>query len=156
LFLSDREVYEIAKNDRHVALVTKVRDAIELNLAQCFNANENLYFASESKVHETLRAFRKRRTILRGSPPSLTESPAVTPEGRNLLLLSMPAPNRRMVLPKAVEIRHAAKKGKYALGDTFIRDPVRTAVVNAELDRIQKLREEATKAAEARAGTPGS
>jgi hypothetical protein len=53
-----------------------------------------------------------------------------------------------MILPKAVELRRAARTGKYRLGDAFVRDPVRTAVVRAELDRLQKLREEATKRTE--------
>jgi hypothetical protein len=72
----------------------------------------------------------------------------MSPEGREGVLLEMPAPLRRMSLPRAVEIRHAARKGKYVLGDAFARDPIRTAVVRAELERLQKLREEATKNAE--------
>jgi len=47
-----------------------------------------------------------------------------------------------------VEIRHEVKKAKYVLGDAFVRDPMRTTVVRAELDRLQKLREQATKRTE--------
>jgi Protein of unknown function (DUF4238) len=146
--LSDPEVYKAAKDGRQIAAVTKVRDAVELNLAQCFNAHENLYFASAARVQETLATFNKRRQSLRLGPASLTEIPAFTPSGRTGVVLTMPALNRRMVLPNAVEIRRAARTGKYKLGDAFVRDPIRTAVVNAELNRLQKLREEATKAAE--------
>lgn len=148
LFLSDPEVYKVARDQRQIAAVRKARDAIELNLAQCFNAHENLYFSSASKVEQTLTSFRKRKENLRPAPPSVSEASVLTPAGRKGVLLSMPAPNRRMVLPSAVEIRHAAKTGKYMLGDAFRRDPARIAVVNAELDRIHKLREAATKAAE--------
>ena len=65
-------------------------------------------------------------------------------------MLTMPAPNRRMVLPSAVKIRHAVRTGKYRLGDAFVRDPIRTAVVKGELNTLEKLRDEATKTAEAR------
>jgi hypothetical protein len=34
------------------------------------------------------------------------------------------------------------------LGDAFVRDPMRTTAVSAELDRLQNLREQATKRAE--------
>jgi hypothetical protein len=147
LFLSDPEVYKVEKDGRNVAVVRKARDAIELNLAQCFNAHENLYFSSAKKVEQTLMAFKKRREILRTAPPPASETSAITPSGRKGVLLSMPAPNRRMVLPTAVTIRRAVKTAKYVLGDAFQRDPARIAVVRAELDRIQKLREAATKAA---------
>lgn len=45
--------------------------------------------------------------------------------------------------------RRAVQTGKYKLGGAFVRDPIRTSVVKAEFDRLQKLREQATKAAEA-------
>jgi hypothetical protein len=60
----------------------------------------------------------------------------------------MPPQARRLTLPKMVEIRHEVKKAKYVLGDAFVRDPMRTTVVRAELDRLQKLREQATKRTE--------
>ena len=48
-----------------------------------------------------------------------------------------------------VEIRrYAVKKAKYVLGDEFVRDRLRTTAVRAELDRLQRLREQATKRAE--------
>ena len=50
--------------------------------------------------------------------------------------------------PKVVQIRYAAKTGKYKLGNGWVRDPVRVQVVKAELDRLYKLRKEATKRAE--------
>lgn len=150
ILLSDPEVYKVAKDRRHVVMVTDVRDAVELNLAQCFNAHENLYFASEVRVGESLASFKRRRQVLRPGAASVTELPAFTPDGRTGVMLAMPAPDRRMVLPRAVQIRRAARTGKYALGDSFIRDPIRTAVVEAELDRIQNLREQATAAAESK------
>jgi hypothetical protein len=131
-----------------ISTVTKSRDVIELNLPQCFNAHDNLYFSSPNKVEGTLTAFRKRETSLRAPRPALIEAAAMSPEGRKGVLLEMPAPVRRMSLPKAVEIRHAARKAKYVRGDAFVRDPIRTAVVRAELDRLQNLREEATMNAE--------
>jgi len=148
LLLSDPEVYKVAKDVQGISTVTKTRDVIELNLPQCFNAHDNLYFSSPNNVEGTLTAFRKRKATLRAPRPALIEADAMSPEGRKGVLLEMPALVRRMSLPKAVEIRHAARKGKYVLGDAFVRDPTRTAVVRAELERLQKLREEATKNAE--------
>jgi hypothetical protein len=56
-----------------------------------------------------------------------------------------------MALPKAVELRRAARTSKFVKGDERVRDPLRTEVVRAELGRLQKRREEATKKAEAAA-----
>jgi len=148
LFLSDPEVYKVAKDVQGISTVTRSRDVIELNLPQCFNAHENLYFSSPKKVEGTLTAFRKRETTLRAPRPVLVETAVMSAEGRKGVLLEMPAPVRRMSLPKGVEIRHAARKGKYVLGDAFVRNPIRTGVVRAELERLEKLREEATKRAE--------
>lgn len=131
-------------------MVTDVRDAVKLNLAQCFNAHENLYFAWEARVGETLASFKRRRQVLGPGAASVTELPAFTPDGRKGVMLAMLAPDRRMPLPHAVQIRRAAHTGRHALGDSFIRDPIRTAVVKAEFDRIQKLREQATAAAESK------
>jgi hypothetical protein len=76
--------------------------------------------------------------------------------GRSGLLLGMQRPTQRLSLPKVVKIRAAAKTGKYALGDAFLRDPLRTAAVRAELSRLHKLREAATKRAEAEKTSDGS
>jgi hypothetical protein len=54
----------------------------------------------------------------------------------------------RLAMPKVVQIRYAVKTGKYRLGNGQVRDPVRVQVVEAKLDRLDKLREEATKRAE--------
>lgn len=53
------------------------------------------------------------------------------------------------MLLRAIEVRHTARTGKYKQGDAFVRDPLRTEVVKAELDRIQALQEAATQAADA-------
>jgi hypothetical protein len=90
---------------------------------------------------------------LRKSRPTLKETPVVSDSGRRQVLVEMPSQARRLSLPKAVEIRHAAKKGRYTLGDAFVRDPMRTAAVKAELDRLHKLREKATEAAERKSPT---
>ncbi len=149
LFLSDHEVYKIAKSERGAAVVTKRREAVELNLSQCYNAYENLYFASSNRVQETLEVFRKRQDSLRKARPTLNETPILTDSGRKQLLLEMPNQARRLILPKMVEIRrYAVKKAKYVLGDEFVRDRLRTTAVRAELDRLQRLREQATKRAE--------
>jgi hypothetical protein len=129
--------------------VKSVKDVINLNLPQCFNAHENLYFTSSKNVANTLAAFEKNKAKLRAPRPGLTEAGRVTDEGRQGILLQMPAPSRRVTLPGGVELRHAARKNKYVVGDTFIRDPVRRDVVKAELDRIHKLREAATAKADA-------
>ena len=68
----------------------------------------------------------------------------------------MQRPTQRLSLPKVVQIRAAAKKGKYALGDAFLRDPLRIAAVSAESSRLHKLREAATKRAEAEKTSDGS
>ncbi len=149
LLLSDREAYKIATDENGVVKLAKARDVIELNVAQCFNAYENLYFASAAKVQATLSTYRKRREQLRPAPPILSEAPALTREGKRAILLSLPAPKRRLVLPRAIEVRHTARTEKYKQGDAFVRDPLRTEIVKAELDRIQALREAATQAADA-------
>ena len=46
LLLSDHEVYKVAKD------VQGSRDVIELNLPQCFDAHDNLYFSSPNKVDD--------------------------------------------------------------------------------------------------------
>jgi hypothetical protein len=145
LFLSDSEVYRVAKNDGGAAVIAQRKEVVELNLSQCFNAFENLYFASANRVRETLAAFRKRRESLRKARPSLKETPVLSEGGRKRMLFEMPGQTRRLILPNIVTIRHAVKKSKYALGDAMVRDPARTAVVRAELDRVEKLREQATK-----------
>jgi hypothetical protein len=144
LFLSDREVYKVAKDERDVSVIRNLRDAVELNLPQCFNAYENLYFANKEKVPETLAAFGRRRENLRAPPASVVEIPAMSTAGRKGVLLTMPPPNRRMVLPASVELRLAARKEKYRKGDAFVRDPMRVRAVEMELDRLEKLREPAT------------
>ena len=149
VFLSDREVYKVAKDGRGVALITKRREIVELNLLQCFNAHENLYFAALARTQETREAFRKRKDAFRRARLALTETPMRTETGRSGILLRLPHEIRRLTLPKAVEQRQAVRKGNYVLGDARVRDPARTAVVKAELDRLQTLREEATKKAKA-------
>jgi hypothetical protein len=52
--------------------------------------------------------------------------------------------------PPAVQLKYAAKTGRYKIGNGFVRDPTRAKVVEAELRRREKLREEALKRAEAR------
>jgi Protein of unknown function (DUF4238) len=145
LFLSDSEVYRVPKNDDGAAVIAQSKEVVELNLSQCFNAFENLYFASANRVQETLAAFGKRREFLRKARPSLKETPLSSEGGRKRMLFEMPSQAWRLILPKIVTIRHAVKKSKYILGDASVRDPARTAVVRAELDRVEKLREQATK-----------
>jgi hypothetical protein len=149
LFMSDPEVYKVSSDANNVCSLKSTKDVISLNLPQCFNAHENLYFASSERVKGTLAAFEKDKARLRAPRPGLVEIPAATDKGRNGVLLSMPAPARRMTLPKAVELRLAARRNKYAVGDTYIRDPLRNQVVRAELDRVQRLREAATAEADA-------
>lgn len=149
LFLSDPEVYKVSSDANNVCTVKSTKDVINLNLPQCFNAHENLYFASPEKVKGTLAAFEKHKEKLRAPRPGLVEAGALNQDGRKGVLLEMPAPSRRMILPGSVELRLAARRNKYAVGDTFIRDPVRRDVVRAELDRIHKLREAATAKADA-------
>jgi hypothetical protein len=152
LFLSDAEVYKVSADANSVCAVKSVRDVINLNLPQCFNAYENLYFASSKRVQGTLAAFQKDKARLRAPRPSLVKAEAIDQDGRKGILLQMPAPSRRMTLPSSVELRLAARKNKYVLGDAFIRDPTRRDVVKAEMDRIYKLREAATRKAEAAKG----
>lgn len=149
LCLSDPEVYRVSSDANHVCMLKSTKDVISLNLPQCFNAHENLYFASSERVPGTLAAFEKDKARLRAPRPALVEAGPILQDGHKGVLLSMPAPARRMRLPKAVELRLAARRNKYAVGDAFIRDPVRRNVVNAELERIHKLREAATAKADA-------
>jgi len=143
LLFSDSEAYKVERNSTGVVNLNSRRDVIELNLAQCGSAYENLYFASPARVQATLEAFRKRSDDVRPARPALTE----TPLGRGVLLEMQPHV-RRLSMPKLLKIRHAARIGKYTLGDGLVRDPMRVQVVRAECDRLNKLREEATERAE--------
>ena len=149
ILLSDLEVYKVASNEQKIIRLRKASEVVDLNLAQCFNASQNFYFASYEKVQGTIKAFKKKKGALRLPAPKLTEAEGITPEGNKGTLLSMPGRGRRMALPKAVELRRAARTSKFVKGDERVRDPLRTEVVRVELDRLQKRREEATKKAEA-------
>jgi hypothetical protein len=154
VLLSDREVYKVTRNDRGVAFLTNPQEIVDLNLTQCFNTHENLYFASSATVKNTIEAFQERRTELRRIPSPLTET-SVLSEGRKRLLLGIERDTQRMSLPKVVVTRSAPKNGRYRLGDAFVRDPIRTLAVRAEADRLHKLREAATKRAESGEPAPG-
>jgi hypothetical protein len=151
VLLSDGEVYKVTRNNRGVAFLTNPWEVVGLNLAQCFNAYENLYFSSLAGVKKTIDEFEKKKEMLRRNPAPLTETP-MRAESRTGILLGMERGTQRMSLPKVVEVRSAAKKGRYRLGDAFVRDRLRTAVVRAELDRVHKLREATTKQVEAGSG----
>lgn len=135
------------KNSAGASTLKRRQEVIELNLAQCGNAYENLYFASLARVQATLEAFRKRSDAVRPPRPALKET-EYRSDNRRGVLLNMPRQARHLSMPKVVKIRYAVKTGKYKRGDGRVRDPVRRQVVMAELDRIDKLREEATKRAE--------
>jgi hypothetical protein len=155
VLLSDREVYKVTRNGRGVAYLTNDWDVVGLNLAQCSVARENLYFASEARVRKTLDEFEKRKETLRREPPQMVETP-MQRKGRTGILLGMERPTLRLTLPKVVQVRSAAKTNRYVLGDDFVRDPLRTAVVRAELNRLHKLREAATERADAEKASDGS
>jgi hypothetical protein len=74
VLLTDSEVYKVAKSKHGVSLVTNRREVVDLNLAQCFKAHENLYFASLAGVRETLDEFEKRKNVLRRKAAPLTET----------------------------------------------------------------------------------
>jgi hypothetical protein len=148
--LSDRETYKVTRNGRGVAYLTDASEVVGLNLAQCAIARENLYFASAARIRRSLDEFEKRREDLRRPPPSMVETP-MQRQGRNGVMLGMERPTQRLSLPKVVQLRSAARTGRYVLGDAFARDPLRAAAVKAELNRLHKLREAATERAEAAA-----
>ena len=143
LLLSDFEVYKVEKNHDGAAILKGRRDVVEMNLAQCWGAYENLYFASQARVDATLGAFRKRSTVERPLPSSLEERPV-----HRGVWLDMRSHVRRLSMPNLIQLRHASKTGKYKLGNGRVRDPLRVQIVKAESDRINKLREEATQKAE--------
>jgi hypothetical protein len=148
LFLSDAEVYEVEKNSAGASTLKRRQEVIELNLAQCGNAYENLYFASLARVQATLEAFRRRSDAVRSPRPALKETEFRSEDNRRGVLLDMPRQARHLSMPKVVKIRYAVKTGKYKRGNGRVRDPVRVQVVKAELERLYKLRKEATKRAE--------
>jgi hypothetical protein len=100
ILLSDPEVYKIASDDRKIVHLRKANEIVDLNLAQCFNASENFYFASFEKVQGTIKAFKKKKDALRLPTPELTEAEGITPEGNMGTLLSMPGRARRMFFRK--------------------------------------------------------
>jgi hypothetical protein len=148
LLLSDAEVYKVERDAFGMSIVNRKRDVIELNLAQFGNAFENVYFPDPERVRETLDAFRRRSTVVRPPRPTLTEKLLVSADDRRSILLSLPATPRRLSLPRAVALRQAARTGTYRLGDKSVRDPMRTLVVREELNRLHKLKEEATRRVE--------
>ena len=144
LFLSDAEVYKVEKNSSGASTLTKRQEVIELNLEQCGNSYENLYFASLARVQATLEAFRERSDVVRPPRPALKET-QLRSQDRRGVLLTLPRQARHLSMPKVVKIRYAAKTGKYKRGNGRVRDPMRVQIVKAELARLDKLREEATK-----------
>ncbi|MBB3571585.1 DUF4238 domain-containing protein [Rhizobium sp. BK491] len=117
LFLSDAEVYKIAKSGAGVCALKRPKDIVEFNLAQCTAADENLYFATPDRVQATLKAFRQRSSIVRPSLPTLTEA---TLKGGVLLALEQSV--RRFSIPQGVELRLAARNARYQKGDIDVRD----------------------------------
>jgi Protein of unknown function (DUF4238) len=148
LFLSDAEVYKVEKNSAGASTLRRRQEVIELNLAQCGYAYENLYFASLARVQGTLGAFRKRADAVRPPRPALKETPFLSEDNCRGALLDMSPHIRRLPIPKVVKIRYAAKTGKYKLGNGLVRDPMRVQVVKAKLERLQKLWDEGMKNAE--------
>ena len=146
LLFSDPEVYKIENPDKPQTL-QKVRDVVELNLAQFGNANENVYFSDADAVQETLAVFRKRAAIVRPAPPLLQETPLVSIDGRTGVLLNLPFPIRRLPLPKPIEIRFAARTRRFRRGDALVRDPERVRFVSAMLEVFHEKRKRATEQA---------
>ena len=142
IFLSDREIYNVEKTAAGVCTLRRGRDVVELNLAQCAGAYENLYFASPERVLGTLEAFRKHPDALRPPPPALREVPLQLDDKSRRILFDMPRDARRLPLPKVVQFRHAVKTGRHKVGDAVIRDAQRVAVVETALDRARTLAEE--------------
>jgi hypothetical protein len=149
LFLSDAEAYNVRKNAAGAVALSQRQDVIELNLAQCGSAYENLYFADPARVQATLAAFRKRSDAARPLRPLIEETSHFSGLKRRRILLSISRRSPSLLLPKPVKCRHAIKTGKYAVGDDNVRDPTRVQIVKAELDRLRKRRTEATERREA-------
>jgi hypothetical protein len=105
----------VEKNSTGASTLKKRQEVIELNLAQCGNAYENLYFASLARVQATLEAFRKRSDAVRPPRPALKET-QFRSEDRRGVMLTLPRQARHLSMPKVVKIRYAAKTGKYKRG----------------------------------------
>lgn len=143
LMFSDPEVYRINSQKRLLSIYKK-HDIVELNLMQFGNAYENVYFSTSSRVEQTLDAFRRRAATFRPPLPLMSEASASLPDKRRGILLMMEPAARRLPLPRGVEIRRAARTGKYRTGNTLVRNPFLISLVDAELERVQALREQAT------------
>jgi hypothetical protein len=148
LFFSDREVYKVEKNASGASTLKRARDVVEFNLAQCGRAFENVYFASLPRVEATLEAFRKDSDAVRPPRPALREIPMRTEDNRSGILLDSPRHVPRLSTPRAVQLRRAAKTGKYKIGNGLVRDPMRAKIVEAELRHWEKIREEALRKGE--------
>jgi hypothetical protein len=81
IFFSDPEVYRVERNSTGTSTLRRSQDVVELNLAQCGMAFENVYFASRSRVGATLEAFQKRSDAIRPPRPVLKETPTRTHGG---------------------------------------------------------------------------
>ncbi len=145
LLLNDREVYLIEGEEHNAVTVRDKRDVVELNILQCMNALDNLYFSSSSKIQETLKTFRNRRDTLRRPRPEIKRKQLINPSGRKLVLFNLPHLKRRLMLSRILKIKHVTKSGRYILGNSMIRDPVQTLFVKEALSRFQKDREQAQK-----------
>lgn len=147
LFLSDPGVYLVARNASRMATLTSRRDVMELNLAQCRQAFENLYFAAPDRVRSTLDRFQQQQTNLRPAPERLREELVHANDGRRTILLEMAPKIPRFPLPRPVCLRQSVKTGKFSMGDAIVRDPLRVQAVMAEVERIQAIRDEASERA---------
>jgi len=146
LILSDSEIYMVASRNGCLT-AQRAKDVIDLNLMQFGNANENVYFADPARVERTLETFRRREDILRPSRPAVSEANAILPDNRRATVLKMDPITRRLSLPRGIDLRRAARTGKFRNGDGFVRNPLLVDVVQSETARIDALRRKATEQA---------
>ena len=147
LLLSDPEIYKVDSQNGCLTL-HRAKDVVDLNLMQFGNAHENVYCSDPACVQRTLETFRRRAADLRPPLPAVSDAKVIMPDNRRGAVLMMEPVSRRLSLPRGIDIRWAAKTGKFRIGNDLVRNPVLVEVVQAETARVNALREEAT----ARAG----
>jgi len=135
LFLTDPEVYKVDKNSSDACTLKRRGEVVGLNLAQCANAYENLYFAMPKRIEATLEEIRKRPALAKPVRGTLKKTP-VEQGNRSGILLDLPRNVSRLTLPKAVQIRHSVKTGRFKMGNAFVRDPEHAAIVRAMAEKL--------------------
>jgi hypothetical protein len=142
LLWSDPEAYTISFTNGAMWAIRRQQDIIDFNLAQFSNADENVYFSDPSRVQATIDHFSQRESAIRATRPTIKETLMKADGGKNLLLLELPRPISRFVMPNVMTVRYAVTMGRFRTGHAAVRNPALAHAVkqamNQEYERRSK------------------